>query len=389
MARLAGLVRVPRRPLRRARPRRRHLRVLDPQGAAAGAVQGQPPRRGRPHPRADRADRAHAAALARGADRHRPERVARLAGRRSRTRSRRSSARAAGPRCASGSSSGRTSCSSSASSPTCRTRSTSTSRPRRSTSGSAARARAAGSSRSTSRSRTRARCASAPNTIADMTWKQMIDTMSCTECGRCQDVCPAYATGKELSPKLLIMGLRDQLFARARTCSPTRPASRRARSCRTPSATTSSGTASPAARASRSARSRSSTSTTSSTSAATSSWSRAASRPTARRCCATSSAPRTRGASRRRSGPTGREGLDVRVLQPGDDAARGSLLGRLRRLVRRARADDGRSRRRSCCRRPASTSRCSARASRAPATRPGGWATSTRSSRTPSRTSRR
>ena len=37
--------------------------------------------------------------------------------------------------------------------------------------------------------------------------------MSCTECGRCQDVCPAYATGKELSPKLLIMGLRDQLFA--------------------------------------------------------------------------------------------------------------------------------------------------------------------------------
>jgi Fe-S oxidoreductase len=51
------------------------------------------------------------------------------------------------------------------------------------------------------------------NTIADMTWKQMVDTMSCTECGRCQDVCPAYATGKALSPKLLIMGLRDQLFA--------------------------------------------------------------------------------------------------------------------------------------------------------------------------------
>lgn len=50
-------------------------------------------------------------------------------------------------------------------------------------------------------------------TVADMTWKQMLDTMSCTECGRCQDVCPAYATGKELSPKLLIMGLRDQLFA--------------------------------------------------------------------------------------------------------------------------------------------------------------------------------
>ena len=31
-------------------------------------------------------------------------------------------------------------------------------------------------------------------TVADMTWKQMVDTMSWTECGRCQDVCPAYAT---------------------------------------------------------------------------------------------------------------------------------------------------------------------------------------------------
>jgi len=50
-------------------------------------------------------------------------------------------------------------------------------------------------------------------TLADMTWKQMLDTISCTECGRCQDVCPAWATGKALSPKLLIMGLRDRLLA--------------------------------------------------------------------------------------------------------------------------------------------------------------------------------
>jgi Fe-S oxidoreductase len=49
--------------------------------------------------------------------------------------------------------------------------------------------------------------------VTDMTWKQMVDTMSCTECGRCQDVCPAYATGKALSPKLLVMALRDQLLA--------------------------------------------------------------------------------------------------------------------------------------------------------------------------------
>ena len=41
----------------------------------------------------------------------------------------------------------------------------------------------------------------------------MLDTVSCTECGRCQDVCPAWATGKALSPKLLIMGLRDRLVA--------------------------------------------------------------------------------------------------------------------------------------------------------------------------------
>jgi Fe-S oxidoreductase len=50
-------------------------------------------------------------------------------------------------------------------------------------------------------------------TSADLTWKQMLDTFSCTECGRCQDACPAYATDKLLSPKLLIMGLRDQVFS--------------------------------------------------------------------------------------------------------------------------------------------------------------------------------
>ena len=50
-------------------------------------------------------------------------------------------------------------------------------------------------------------------TVPDLTWKQTMDTFSCTECGRCQDVCPAFNTGKELSPKLLIMALRDQVFA--------------------------------------------------------------------------------------------------------------------------------------------------------------------------------
>ena len=45
----------------------------------------------------------------------------------------------------------------------------------------------------------------------DLTRKQTLDLFSCTECGRCQDVCPAWATGKPLSPKLLIMGLRDHV----------------------------------------------------------------------------------------------------------------------------------------------------------------------------------
>ncbi len=52
-------------------------------------------------------------------------------------------------------------------------------------------------------------------TIADLTRKEVVDAFSCTECGRCQDACPAYATGKILSPKLLIMGVRDQLFAQS------------------------------------------------------------------------------------------------------------------------------------------------------------------------------
>jgi Fe-S oxidoreductase len=50
-------------------------------------------------------------------------------------------------------------------------------------------------------------------TAADLTRKEVLDALTCTECGRCQDVCPAFATGKLLSPKLVIMGLRDQLLA--------------------------------------------------------------------------------------------------------------------------------------------------------------------------------
>ncbi|MBV9196748.1 MAG: (Fe-S)-binding protein [Solirubrobacterales bacterium] len=48
---------------------------------------------------------------------------------------------------------------------------------------------------------------------SELTWKEVLDSFSCTECGRCQDACPAYATGKVLSPKLVIMGVRDAVLS--------------------------------------------------------------------------------------------------------------------------------------------------------------------------------
>jgi len=50
-------------------------------------------------------------------------------------------------------------------------------------------------------------------TVTDLTRKELLDLYVCTECGRCQSACPAWNTGKPLSPKLLIMDLRDHLFA--------------------------------------------------------------------------------------------------------------------------------------------------------------------------------
>ena len=51
--------------------------------------------------------------------------------------------------------------------------------------------------------------------IEDFSWKGMLDFATCTECGRCQDQCPAWNTEKPLSPKLMIMALRDAAFAKA------------------------------------------------------------------------------------------------------------------------------------------------------------------------------
>ena len=225
-------------------------------------------------------------------------------------------------------------------------------------------------------------------TVPDLTWKQTLDTFSCTECGRCQDVCPAWTTGKELSPKLLIMALRDQVFEEGPRLirgeegfepSPLVPnavTDNVVWDCVTCGACvrecpvsiehvdhiidlrrhlvmmdSSFPDASPS------------------------------------RCCATWSAPRTRGASRRPSAPTGPTELGVRVLEPGDPAPEVlywvGCAASFDERARTAAAVD----RQAAARPPAWTSRSSARASRAPATRRGGWATSTCSRRTPSRTS--
>jgi Fe-S oxidoreductase len=49
---------------------------------------------------------------------------------------------------------------------------------------------------------------------SDISWKGLLDMTSCTECGRCQSQCPAWHTDKPLSPKLLIMAMRDHAMAK-------------------------------------------------------------------------------------------------------------------------------------------------------------------------------
>ncbi len=47
-------------------------------------------------------------------------------------------------------------------------------------------------------------------TVADLSWKDLLDGFTCTECGRCQEACPAWSTGKPLNPKTFIMGIRHE-----------------------------------------------------------------------------------------------------------------------------------------------------------------------------------
>ena len=47
--------------------------------------------------------------------------------------------------------------------------------------------------------------------VGDLTWKNLLDAYSCTECGRCTDQCPANLTGKKLSPRKVMMDTRDRM----------------------------------------------------------------------------------------------------------------------------------------------------------------------------------
>ena len=244
----------------------------------------------------------------------------------------------------------------------------------------------------------------------------MLDFATCTECGRCQSQCPAWNTEKPLSPKLLIMNLRDHAMAKAPylLADPTdrdglpdavkaeaepaswsaRPrATRRCRPAARSSTPTCCGRASPAAPASSSARSTSSTSTTSSTCAAT-------------RCWSSPNFPVR--AQRALQGP-GEQGQPVEhVAQRADGLGQGpAVRGQAgRRATSRtstrstgcsgsaAPAPTRTARRRpparspSCSTWPASRSRCSATARPAPATRPAAPATSSSSSSSRCRTPR-
>jgi len=53
------------------------------------------------------------------------------------------------------------------------------------------------------------------NSVEALSWKDLLDSFSCTECGRCQDVCPASATGKALNPRLMIHAIKENLLGSA------------------------------------------------------------------------------------------------------------------------------------------------------------------------------
>ena len=53
------------------------------------------------------------------------------------------------------------------------------------------------------------------STIGDLRWPQLLDLHACTGCGRCQELCPAYLNGQPLSPKALILNMRELMLETA------------------------------------------------------------------------------------------------------------------------------------------------------------------------------
>lgn len=70
--------------------------------------------------------------------------------------------------------------------------------------------------------------------IEDFTWKQNLDLYACIECGRCQDYCPTYHSGKPLRPKHLIVDLKHHLLSRAPALLNPSPAGETAESSKEP-----------------------------------------------------------------------------------------------------------------------------------------------------------
>src|SRR5207249_11204488 len=54
------------------------------------------------------------------------------------------------------------------------------------------------------------------NTVTQSSWKNLLNLYSCTECGRCQEQCPAFLTGKPLNPKMIIVDARENLYKTVR-----------------------------------------------------------------------------------------------------------------------------------------------------------------------------
>ncbi len=50
-----------------------------------------------------------------------------------------------------------------------------------------------------------------PKVVEELSWKQLLDTYACTECGRCEHYCPAYNTGKALNPMMIIHNIKEHL----------------------------------------------------------------------------------------------------------------------------------------------------------------------------------